>query len=63
MLGATSLLTSLVISVLALGAAGAVVARLTARPPWFGAGRQLLFGAVAAAVTYGIGLIVGASVS
>jgi VIT1/CCC1 family predicted Fe2+/Mn2+ transporter len=62
MLGATSLLISLVISALALGAAGAVIARLTARPQWFGAGRQLLFGSLAGAVTYSIGLIVGASV-
>lgn len=62
MLGATSLVTSMLLSVLALGAAGGIVAKLTARAPWFGAGRQLLFGALSAAVTYGIGLIVGAAV-
>ncbi len=61
-LGASNLAFSLVLSVLALGTAGAVVARMTSRPPWFGASRQLMFGAVAAAVTYGIGLIVGATI-
>jgi vacuolar iron transporter family protein len=63
MLGANSLAISLVLSAAGLVAAGALVARLTSRPPWFGASRQLLFGALSAAVTYGIGLIVGASIS
>ncbi|HEX4831153.1 MAG TPA: VIT1/CCC1 transporter family protein [Trebonia sp.] len=38
---------------------GGVVARLTDRPFWRGAARQLLLGAVAAALTYLIGLAVG----
>lgn len=62
MLGATNLIISLVLSVLGLAAAGAIVARMTGRMPWFGAGRQLLFGAMSAVVTYGIGLLVGAVV-
>lgn len=57
--GATNLIPSLLLSALGLGCAGALVARMTARTPWFGAGRQVLFGAVSAAVTYGIGLLVG----
>lgn len=61
--GATSIVIALVLSVVALLAAGATVSRLTARPLWLGAGRQLLFGAVSAALTFGIGLLVGASVS
>ena len=62
MVGATNLLPSLLLSVLGLGLAGALVARMTARAPWFGASRQLVFGALSAAVTYGIGLIVGSLV-
>lgn len=62
-LGATDLGISLALSVLGLIGAGAVVARLTARPMWFGASRQLLFGTLSAAVTYGIGLLIGTSVS
>ena len=38
---------------------GGVVARLTDRPFWRGAVRQLLLGAAAAAITYGIGAAVG----
>lgn len=62
MVGATNLLPSLLLSVLGLGLAGALVARMTARAPWLGASRQLVFGALSAAVTYGIGLIVGSLV-
>lgn len=38
---------------------GGMVARLTGRPFWRGAGRQLILGAVACGVTYAIGLGVG----
>jgi vacuolar iron transporter family protein len=40
-------------------AGGGMVARLTARPFWRGALRQLLLGACAAGVTYLIGILVG----
>ncbi|WP_162642350.1 hypothetical protein [Streptosporangium sp. 'caverna'] len=40
----------------------ATVARLTRRSPLFGGARQLGFGAAAAAVTYGIGVLMGASI-
>lgn len=63
LLGATGLVVSLLLSAVTLVVAGGVVARLTSRPIWLGAGRQLAFGAVSAAVTFGIGLLVGASVS
>jgi VIT1/CCC1 family predicted Fe2+/Mn2+ transporter len=59
MVGAANLLPSLLLSVLGLGLAGAVVAGMTARALWFGASRQIAFGALSAAVTYGIGLLVG----
>ncbi len=61
--GATGVVTSLVLSAIALVAAGGIIARLTATPPWFGASRQLLLGALSAAVTYGVGLLVGSGVS
>ena len=61
--GATSPGLSLVLSCLGLVAAGGVVARLTARPFWFGSSRQLLLGGLSAAVTYGIGMLVGAGLS
>jgi VIT1/CCC1 family predicted Fe2+/Mn2+ transporter len=46
-------------SLLGLFAAGAIVTRVTSRPWWFGGLRQLILGAVAAALTYGIGNLVG----
>ncbi|MCC5574797.1 VIT1/CCC1 transporter family protein [Microtetraspora sp. AC03309] len=63
MLGATGLAVAAVISVLGLLGAGAVVARLTARPWWKGALRQLALGVAAAAATFGIGSLVGTSLS
>jgi VIT1/CCC1 family predicted Fe2+/Mn2+ transporter len=59
LLGATTLVWSLVLSVVGLFAAGAVVARVTARPWWFSGLRQLLVGLLAAGVTWGIGTLVG----
>jgi VIT1/CCC1 family predicted Fe2+/Mn2+ transporter len=43
--------------------AGAIVARFTARPWWRGGLRQLALGAMAAAATYGIGVLIGVGVS
>lgn len=62
-LGAVSALPALTLSGLALVTTGAITARLTGRPLWFGAVRQLLLGGLSAAVTYGIGLIVGVGIS
>lgn len=62
-LGATGLALTAVLSALALVLAGAAVARLTSRPWWRGALRQLLLGGFAAAVTFGIGSLVGAGLS
>jgi VIT1/CCC1 family predicted Fe2+/Mn2+ transporter len=59
LLGATTLVWSLVLSVVGLFAAGAVVARVTARPWWFSGLRQLVVGLLAAGVTWGIGTLVG----
>ncbi|SEO89221.1 VIT1/CCC1 transporter family protein [Trujillonella endophytica] len=46
-----------------LAVAGVVSARFTRRPWWFSGGRQLLFGALACAVTYAIGLAIGTTVA
>jgi VIT1/CCC1 family predicted Fe2+/Mn2+ transporter len=57
--GGDNLWLALGLGALAAIAGGGVVARLTGRPFWRGALRQLLLGALAAGVTYLIGLAVG----
>jgi VIT1/CCC1 family predicted Fe2+/Mn2+ transporter len=61
--GASTLTWSLILSLLGLFAAGAIVSRVTARSWWFSGLRQLLVGAAAAAVTFGVGSLVGTSIS
>ena len=62
LLGASTLLVSLVLAGLGLLGSGSVVARFTRRPWWYSGLRQLAIGAAAAAVTYGLGNLVGTSV-
>jgi VIT1/CCC1 family predicted Fe2+/Mn2+ transporter len=62
LLGATSLIPSLVLSVVALFAVGVLVSRLTVRSWFFSGTRQLALGGIAAVVTWGVGSLVGASV-
>ncbi|HVX43751.1 MAG TPA: VIT1/CCC1 transporter family protein [Mycobacteriales bacterium] len=59
--GARHLLISLIVAAVALLAGGAAVGRLTGRPIGRSGLRQLLLGALAVAVTYGIGDLIGAS--
>lgn len=61
--GLSSLPVSLLVSALALAAAGAVVARVTSRSLVYSALRQLALGALAVAVTYGVGRLIGSHVS
>ncbi|MFI7051623.1 VIT1/CCC1 transporter family protein [Streptosporangium canum] len=61
LLGVTSLVSSAVISCLALFGAGALVSRVTARSWWYSGLRQLAVGAVAAALTFGLGHLLGGS--
>jgi vacuolar iron transporter family protein len=61
LLGAGTVVPALVISLLALFACGAIVSRVTARSWWYSGLRQLILGALAATVTYGIGSLVGTS--
>jgi VIT1/CCC1 family predicted Fe2+/Mn2+ transporter len=58
-LGFNALGVALALSAIAAVAGGGVVARLTNRPFWKGALRQLVLGAFAAGITYLIGLAVG----
>ena len=62
LLGAGNVLPALIISLLALFACGAIVSRVTARSWWYSGLRQLVLGALAAAVTYAIGSAVGTSI-
>ncbi|WP_300612603.1 VIT1/CCC1 transporter family protein [Trebonia sp.] len=57
--GFDALWAALVLSALAAIAGGGMVARLTSRPFWRGAVRQLILGTFAAGITYLIGLAVG----
>jgi VIT1/CCC1 family predicted Fe2+/Mn2+ transporter len=61
--GAHSILIALVLATVALFAAGAVVARFTGRSWVYSGARQLLIGGAAAAVTYGLGHVVGGQLS
>ena len=59
--GATTLWPSLLLTLAGLFLCGAFVTRLTPRPWWYGGLRQTAVGAVAAAVTFGVGSLVGSS--
>ncbi|MFF1816643.1 VIT1/CCC1 transporter family protein [Kribbella sp. NPDC058245] len=59
LLGATTVVPALIMSLTALFAAGAVVSRVTSRSWWYSGLRQLLLGGLAAALTYFVGTLVG----
>jgi VIT1/CCC1 family predicted Fe2+/Mn2+ transporter len=61
--GVRSLAPALAVSGVSLFVAGAVTARFTNRSSWFSGVRQLALGALAAAVTYLVGHLIGAQVS
>ncbi|MCW2529577.1 MAG: hypothetical protein JWM76_4437 [Pseudonocardiales bacterium] len=58
-LGLDWILLAAALALSALFTAGALTSRFTARPWWYSGGRQLLLGAAAAAITYGIGAAFG----
>ena len=60
--GGSALWLALMLAALAAIVGGGAVARLTDRPFWRGAARQLVLGAAAAALTFGIGHLVGGAV-
>jgi VIT1/CCC1 family predicted Fe2+/Mn2+ transporter len=59
LLGANSVIPALILSLTALFICGAVVSRVTSRSWWYSGLRQLLLGGAAAALTYGVGTLVG----
>ncbi len=61
LLGATTILPALVVSLLALFGFGAIVSAVTTRSWLYGGIRQMLLGGFAAGLTYFIGDLVGAS--
>ena len=63
LLGFSLLWAALLCGGLGLLAAGALSSRFTPRSWWYAGLRQLLFGVLAAAITYGIGSLIGVSVS
>ena len=58
LLGSDDLWLALTIGGVGLFVAGAIVGRFTARPWWRSGLRQLVLGALAAAATYGIGMLI-----
>lgn len=63
MLGASMLWPAALVAGIGLFVAGVTVARITERPWWFGGLRQLLLGAAAASITFGVGAAIGSHVS
>ena len=61
--GTTGIAWSLALSVAALGAIGLATSLFSGRGPVYSATRQVLVGAVAAAVTYATGALIGVSLS
>jgi vacuolar iron transporter family protein len=59
LLGFDVLAAALILAAVAAFVGGGLVARITVRPFWRGALRQLVLAAVAAGLTYGIGTLVG----
>lgn len=59
--GATALWLSVAFSAVALFTVGAAITLFTGRSVWFSGMRQVLFGTLAAALTFGIGRLVGVS--
>ena len=63
LLGVVSVWPALLLSVIGLVVTGGIVAKITARPFWYGGGRQLLLGGLSAAVTFAIGMALGTGLS
>ncbi len=63
LIGSTAFWGSLILSLGALFGVGAAVSALTHRPPVLVGARQMLLGLAAAAVTYGIGTLLGSSIA
>jgi VIT1/CCC1 family predicted Fe2+/Mn2+ transporter len=63
LLGSASVLPAVALTLAALFVCGAVVARVTVRPWWYGGLRQALLGGASAGLTYLVGLGIGSAVT
>ncbi len=61
--GYTAILASVGFSTLGLFIIGSAITLFTGKSVWFSGGRQVVFGLLAAAVTFGIGKLVGVSIA
>ncbi len=61
--GQAAMGASIGVSALALGSIGVLTSLFNGRSPAFSAGRQIVFGCAAAVITYGIGRLLGVSLS
>lgn len=60
--GMTAVIVSIVLSMLGLFLLGAIVTLFTGKPVWFSGLRMVIFGLLAAGVTFGVGRLIGASI-
>jgi VIT1/CCC1 family predicted Fe2+/Mn2+ transporter len=61
--GYTAILLSVGMSAVGLFLIGTAITLFTGRSIWFSGFRQVLFGLLAAAITFGIGKLIGVSIS
>jgi VIT1/CCC1 family predicted Fe2+/Mn2+ transporter len=61
--GTAAIVFCIGLSAFALGAIGVVTALFNGRGAWFSAARQIVIGCAAAGVTYGVGTLLGVSLS
>jgi VIT1/CCC1 family predicted Fe2+/Mn2+ transporter len=61
--GLTAVVVSILFSTVALFILGAVITLFTGKPVWFSGLRMVVFGLLAAAVTFGIGRLIGVSIA
>ncbi len=61
--GLTAVVVSILFSTVALFGLGAVITLFTGKPVWFSGMRMVVFGLLAAAVTFGIGRLIGVSLA
>jgi VIT1/CCC1 family predicted Fe2+/Mn2+ transporter len=60
--GTMAVILSLVVSAIGLFIIGGAITLMTGRSVWFSGGRQVIVGIAAAALTYGIGKLIGVSI-
>jgi len=61
--GSTAIIVSLIVSAIGLFIIGAAITLMTGQSVWFSGMRQVIVGVAAAALTYGVGKLIGVSVS